>query len=400
MRCASPSGCSRLSTTSRPPITHMPRSTRLISSRCFVARRSRAYSRSSTRLIASSMVVTRDGTVIPQSRSCTRLRRPRETHRRLPRLVRPHHQGSRRSHPPLARVRGSAHRRGRDQRRQAAALLPRGAHRPDSPGRARQARGGAVVRRLARGIRQEGRRVGDHSRIACRLGLRVRVPNGVDESQSRAQDRDRLPGARLRSDLSELQPGARGRALRRRRLAARRLGCPEGPEAQVRQMSFMDRVLERARDIKARVVLAEGDDARVQEAATKIERMGLATVQLLSRSLPMARLPMVALLRNRRPDKFPTEVAALQALAHPLLFGACLVAVGEADVMVGGAVYTSAETIRAALLAVGTAPGIATVSGAFYMTKGDRVLTFARSEEHTSELQSQSNLVCRLLLEK
>src|SRR5688572_31395786 len=28
------------------------------------------------------------------------------------------------------------------------------------------------------------------------------------------------------------------------------------------------------------------------------------------------------------------------------------------------------------------------------------ILRFARSEEHTSELQSQSNLVCRLLLEK
>src|SRR2546427_6966162 len=28
------------------------------------------------------------------------------------------------------------------------------------------------------------------------------------------------------------------------------------------------------------------------------------------------------------------------------------------------------------------------------------VLNLARSEEHTSELQSQSNLVCRLLLEK
>src|SRR2546430_5482711 len=28
------------------------------------------------------------------------------------------------------------------------------------------------------------------------------------------------------------------------------------------------------------------------------------------------------------------------------------------------------------------------------------VLSFGRSEEHTSELQSQSNLVCRLLLEK
>src|SRR2546427_7458325 len=36
--------------------------------------------------------------------------------------------------------------------------------------------------------------------------------------------------------------------------------------------------------------------------------------------------------------------------------------------------------------------------------KGDnelgRFLQIARSEEHTSELQSQSNLVCRLLLEK
>src|SRR2546430_8498914 len=30
----------------------------------------------------------------------------------------------------------------------------------------------------------------------------------------------------------------------------------------------------------------------------------------------------------------------------------------------------------------------------------ERLLTVPRSEEHTSELQSQSNLVCRLLLEK
>src|SRR2546430_13334378 len=30
----------------------------------------------------------------------------------------------------------------------------------------------------------------------------------------------------------------------------------------------------------------------------------------------------------------------------------------------------------------------------------DQLVPFERSEEHTSELQSQSNLVCRLLLEK
>src|SRR2546430_9774981 len=45
------------------------------------------------------------------------------------------------------------------------------------------------------------------------------------------------------------------------------------------------------------------------------------------------------------------------------------------------------------------------VIGVFMIAAGTPVLLdsfvrFARSEEHTSELQSQSNLVCRLLLEK
>src|SRR2546427_3552504 len=34
------------------------------------------------------------------------------------------------------------------------------------------------------------------------------------------------------------------------------------------------------------------------------------------------------------------------------------------------------------------------------LTLSQTLLTLLRSEEHTSELQSQSNLVCRLLLEK
>jgi phosphate acetyltransferase len=59
-----------------------------------------------------------------------------------------------------------------------------------------------------------------------------------------------------------------------------------------------------------------------------------------------------------------------------LTFGACLVGIGAADVMVGGADYPTADTIRAALWAVGTAPGISLVSGSFYMVQGDTVLTF------------------------
>src|SRR3989449_4111989 len=144
-------------------------------------------------------------------------------------------------------------------------------------------------------------------------------------------------------------------------------------------MTFLDRVYERARKLKARIVLAEGEDARVQEAARRIEREGLGTVDLLDQATPDAARPtLISLLRTRRPDKFPTDAAASQALEHPLTFGACLVGLGEADVMLGGAMYTSAETIRSALAAVGTAPAIAPVAGAVFIVKDERVLPFAR----------------------
>ena len=141
-------------------------------------------------------------------------------------------------------------------------------------------------------------------------------------------------------------------------------------------MSFLGRVYKMARTANLRVVLPEVDDIRVRDAATRIERARLARVQPMDRS----RLPdCVRLLRARKPEKFPTDAAADEALKHPLTFGACLVGIGAADLMVGGAGYPTADTIRAALWAVGTAPGIATVSGAFYMLDpySDRVLTFA-----------------------
>src|SRR2546430_12372324 len=40
------------------------------------------------------------------------------------------------------------------------------------------------------------------------------------------------------------------------------------------------------------------------------------------------------------------------------------------------------------------------VSKRFFVSADARITESSRSEEHTSELQSQSNLVCRLLLEK
>ena len=142
-------------------------------------------------------------------------------------------------------------------------------------------------------------------------------------------------------------------------------------------MSFRDRVHARARGAQRRIVLPEGDDPRVQAAAQRLTAKGLGLVELLGDVSRDPRATECAgLLRARHPDKFPDDAAARAALRHPLVFGAALVGLGRADVMVGGACYPSGDTIRAALWAVGPAPGIATVSGAFYMVRDDAVLTF------------------------
>src|SRR5256886_9385561 len=50
---------------------------------------------------------------------------------------------------------------------------------------------------------------------------------------------------------------------------------------------------------------------------------------------------------------------------------------------------------------VATFPGTLVISYLYGILFSPRLVeAFVRSEEHTSELQSQSNLVCRLLLEK
>lgn len=146
-------------------------------------------------------------------------------------------------------------------------------------------------------------------------------------------------------------------------------------------MSFRDRVYERARGANRRIVLPEGHDPRVRAAAERIAAQGLGRVQVLEAGPGTAPLlqPLARYLAGRRPDRFPDPAAAAQALAQPMLLGACMVGAGLADAMVGGADAPTGDVIRAALLAVGPAAGITTVSSAFYMVKGDAVLTFTDS---------------------
>src|SRR5207302_11306351 len=78
------------------------------------------------------------------------------------------------------------------------------------------------------------------------------------------------------------------------------------------------------------------------------------------------------------------------------------VAGGEILGFVGPNGAGKTTTIRMALNLVRPTSGAVRILGQDVRRKGGRVLARvgARSEEHTSDLQSRENLVCRLLLEK
>ena len=147
-------------------------------------------------------------------------------------------------------------------------------------------------------------------------------------------------------------------------------------------MSFRDDLLERAARRRARLVLCEGEDPRVRAAADRLKRDRIAEpIVLGDGALVPAKDPRLGriaeYLRERRPDDIRDGVHALDVAADPANFGAALVALGEADGAVAGAVRTTRDVLRAALWAIGTAPGVRLVSSSFYMVlQSQAVLTF------------------------
>ncbi len=134
-------------------------------------------------------------------------------------------------------------------------------------------------------------------------------------------------------------------------------------------MSFRDDIRQRAAAAGASVVLAEGWDERVREAARTIEEQGMAQVVTLGRSADGdPRVDRVAeLLAARRPDKVRDSPHARELASNPVQFAAGLVALGEVDAGVAGATCPTGDVIRAGLWAIGAAAGVHTVSSSFYM---------------------------------
>jgi phosphate acetyltransferase len=126
----------------------------------------------------------------------------------------------------------------------------------------------------------------------------------------------------------------------------------------------------RAQRPKKRIVFPEGDDPRVIAAAERLKREGLLEPILIGKQLPDLK-KYQRLYLERRHGRV-TEAEANRIAARPLYLAALMVAAGDADGTVGGASNTTAETARAALHAIGPAPGVGTISGIFVVALPDR----------------------------
>ncbi|MGH7594074.1 MAG: phosphate acyltransferase, partial [Gemmatimonadales bacterium] len=145
-------------------------------------------------------------------------------------------------------------------------------------------------------------------------------------------------------------------------------------------MTFRDAVRARAAGQRARIAFAEGSDPRVQIAAATLVRLGIADPVLIGVDLDPARHPRLGAigerLRQRRPGAVRDGVHALDLATDPVRFAAGLVAIGDADGCLAGAVVPTAEVIRAGLWLIGMADGHASLSAAMYLGLANDVLTF------------------------
>lgn len=141
--------------------------------------------------------------------------------------------------------------------------------------------------------------------------------------------------------------------------------------------AFFASQIERLRNLKPkrRIVFPEGGDPRVQAAAERLQRENLVTPILLGSAQAVSEQDArkyARLYYERRRSKGITELEAAQIASRPLYAAALMVAAGDADGFVGGAVNTTAETVRAALQAIGTDPSVRIVSGAFILALPNR----------------------------
>ena len=126
------------------------------------------------------------------------------------------------------------------------------------------------------------------------------------------------------------------------------------------------------------IVFTEGTDARILEAASRLLASNFLT-PILIYNIRGAQIidplkydrfdEMVDLFCELRKSKGMTPEKARPILSQANYFGTMLVKMGVADCLLGGATYSTADTVRPALQIIKTKPGNSIVSSCFILVR-------------------------------
>ncbi len=144
------------------------------------------------------------------------------------------------------------------------------------------------------------------------------------------------------------------------------------------------------------IVFTEGPDARILSAASRLLAGGVLKVILLGNPEAVNKAAaeggfditgaqiidpvnyegfdeMVAKMVELRKGKM-TEEQCRAAMSKGNYFGTMLVKMGKADCLLGGATYSTADTVRPALQLIKCKPGVKSVSSCFILVRGEEKL--------------------------
>lgn len=179
---------------------------------------------------------------------------------------------------------------------------------------------------------------------------------------------------------------------------------------------MFDKLIEKLRQNPRTLVFTEGTDKRILEAASRLVAEGgikpilIGNVEEVKNAsteygfsiegceiIDPLTYPefdqMVTKMVELRKGKM-TEDECRQALQKANYFGTMLVKIGKADALLGGATYSTADTVRPALQLIKTKPGNKIVSSCFILTKsgaemiamGDCAINIAPTEDEIVEI--------------
>jgi phosphate acetyltransferase len=157
-------------------------------------------------------------------------------------------------------------------------------------------------------------------------------------------------------------------------------------------MGFLEDIMERAKVHRKTIILPESSDTRIIEATSIILKENIADVILIGKSDDINQLakgydisgatiedPSSSLLFEDyvntyfelRKEKGITLEQTRQIMSDYIQFGVMMVKKGQADGIVAGAIYGTANTIRPAFQIIKTVPGISKASSFFIMVVPD-----------------------------